>query len=235
MLQLLKKYSSDLFGLFYPHVCLACSSNLLPGEEVICFRCESELPKTAHYNTPGNALMNRFAGRVNIAGAAAMYQFNKGGSVQQLLHQLKYRGRQDVGEYIGKSLGHQLKNPDSVINNIDIVVPVPLHWKKLRKRGYNQCDPLAKGIADTLGVPFSDTALERRHENVSQTGKTRFERWENVAEIFAVAEPEKLEGKHVLLVDDVVTTGATAEACLQTILKINNTKASFAAIAVAVR
>lgn len=235
MLQLLKKYGADLFGLFYPNICLACKTNLLNGEQIICYRCESELPKTGHWNTPSNALINRFAGRVNIEGAAAMFYFNKGGSVQHLLHQLKYAGRQDVGEYIGKGLGHKLKSEGAVISNIDIVVPVPLHFKKLRKRGYNQCDPFAKGIAEILEVPFSDSALERKHENVSQTGKNRFERWENVAEIFAVAEPGKLQGKHVLLVDDVVTTGATAEACLQTILKINNTRASFAAIAVAVR
>jgi ComF family protein len=235
MLGYIKKYFADFISLLYPHVCLSCSAALLGSEEVICFRCENDLPKTNHYNTPDNSLMKRFAGRVPITGAAALYSFNKGSGVQTLLHQLKYNNRQDVGEYIGSRFGHQLKTEASIIKNIDLVVPVPLHWKKLRKRGYNQCDSLAKGIAEALDVPFSSTALERRHENISQTKKNRFERWENVSEIFEVVEPLALEGKHILLVDDVVTTGSTAEACLQTILKINNTRASFAAIAAAVR
>ncbi len=235
MLSQIKKYTADFINLFYPNVCLACSANLLAGEEVICFRCESEMPQTEHWCTPDNALMKRFAGRVKIEGAAALYQFNKGAAVQQLLHQLKYRKRQDVARHIGENLGYKLKDEESVIKKVDIVVPVPLHWKKLRARGYNQCDPLAEGIAGVLEVPWSATAIERRHENVSQTKKNRFERWDNVAEIFAVADASQIEGKHVLLVDDVVTTGATAEACLQTILKFNNTRASFASIAVAIR
>ena len=138
-----------------------------------------------------------------------------------------------MGEYIGKILGNKLNQEDAIIKHIDLIIPVPLHWKKLKSRGYNQCDPFAQGLSETLKVPFTTDAVERVHENISQTKKKRFDRWGNVAEIFSVKDESQLTGKHILLVDDVVTTGATAEACLQTILAIPGTKASFAAIAAA--
>jgi ComF family protein len=229
------EYFSDLFELFYPDVCLSCSEKLLKGEQVICFKCLNELPKTDHWNDIENPMARRFWGRVALQGAGALFQFQKGEHVQHLLHQLKYRNRQDVGEYLGKMLGLMLLQPDPVIKNVDLIVPVPLHWKKQRKRGYNQCDPIAKGISETINIPWSDSALERALENISQTKKNRFDRWANVAEIFAVKDSAQLRGKHILLVDDVMTTGATAEACLQTILSVENTKASFVSIAVALR
>jgi len=229
------EYFSDLFELFYPDICLACSGKLLKGENLICFKCQSELPKSDHWVDPENAMAKRFWGRVDLQGAAALFQFQKGEHVQHLLHQLKYRGRQDVGEYLGQMLGRMLLQPHNVIKHIDLIVPVPLHWKKQRKRGYNQCDPIAKGISATINIPWTDSALERVHENISQTKRNRFDRWANVAEIFAVKDAEQLRGKHILLVDDVMTTGATAEACLQTILTVENTKVSFVSVAVALR
>jgi len=235
MLDIAKEYLTDFFDLLYPNVCLACSQKLLRGEEIICFKCENELPQTNHWNDAENALVIRFWGRVELNGAAALFQFQKGEHIQHLLHQLKYRGRKDVGVYAGRRLGHLLSQQGAVIKDVDLVVPVPLHWKKLKKRGYNQCDPFAKSLAETLSVPWSFDALERIHENVSQTQIRRFDRWGNVSEIFAVSNTSELKNKHVLLVDDVVTTGATAEACLKTIQSVENTKVSFAAIAVALR
>ena len=235
MLNTISEYLTDLFDLFYPHVCLSCSQKLMSGEEVLCFKCESELPQSDHWNNIENPLMKRFWGRVDTQGAATLFQFQKDGNVQHLLHQLKYRKRQDVGKYIGSMFGQLLKQPDSIINHIDLIVPVPLHWKKLKQRGFNQCDPFAQALAETLNIPWSATALERVYENISQTKINRFDRYGNVAEIFSVADSEQLKGKHILLVDDVVTTGATAEACLQTILSVENTKVSFVAIAVALR
>lgn len=231
MFTLTKEYLTDLFDLFYPNVCLACSRKLLKGENVICFRCESELPLTGHYNDPENNLMKRFAGRVQLQGAAALYTFRKGSPVQHLLHQLKYRGKKEVGERLGKILGNKLTHGETIIKNIDLIIPVPLHPKKLKSRGYNQCEPFGQSLSETLRVPFAPHALQRTRENISQTKKKRYDRWQNVAEIFAVTEPAALAGKHILLVDDVVTTGATAEACLQTILAVPGTKVSFAAIA----
>jgi len=230
----LTEYLSDLFELFYPDICLACDEKLLKGEKVICFKCNRELPKTGHWLQADNPMAQRFWGRVHLQGAA-LFQFQKGEHVQHLLHQLKYRGRQDVGEYLGNMLGRQLLQPGCIIKDIDLIVPVPLHWKKQSKRGYNQCDPVAKGISGVTAIPWSDTALVRAHENISQTKKNRFDRWSNVAEIFGVKDPRQLKGKHILLVDDVMTTGATAEACLQTILSIEGIKVSFVAIAVALR
>ena len=235
MLTLVNEYTSDLFGLFYPSICLACSKKLLKGEEIICFRCISEMPQTGYWKDSNNKLMNRFTGRVELQSAVAFFHFKKEGIVQHLLHQLKYRKRKDVGEYLGKMFGAKLKEESDVLQHIDLIVPVPLHWKKLKTRGYNQCDPFAQGLSDTTQIPWSSTALVRQHENISQTKKKRFDRWGNVAEIFAVSDEKQLTGKHILLVDDVVTTGATSEACLQTILKVPETKVSFAAIAAASR
>lgn len=229
-----QEYFTDLFNLFYPNVCLSCSKTLLKGEEVLCFKCENELPQTGYWNQPDNRLAQRFWGRVPLQGCVALFKFHKGGEIQNLLHALKYKGRKEAGEYCGAMLGQYLKQSDSVIQNIDLIVPVPLHWKKEKMRGYNQCEPFAKGLSKALDVPYSLTALERIHENTSQTKKSKFERFENVSQIFGVKDAKQLEGKHVLLVDDVVTTGATAEACLQTILSVPETKVSFAAIATAV-
>lgn len=235
MLALAKEFVDDLLGLFYPNICLACSNKLLKGEKVLCVRCLSEIPYTDHWHQPENRLAQRFWGRLPLYGAAALFHFHQGNAVQHLLHQLKYKGRQDIGELAGKMVGDKLKESGSVIHQIDLIIPVPLHWKKQKIRGYNQCDPFAKGIAEYTGIPWCANALTRNFENISQTKKKRFDRWSNVAEIFSVTDKNLLTDKHILLVDDVVTTGATSEACMQTILKISGTKVSFAAIAAASR
>jgi ComF family protein len=235
MFSLLKEYTADVFDLFFPNICAACSQKLLSAETTICFRCENELPKTDHWQNFDNPLVKRFWGRINLQGASALYHFHKGSEVQHLLHQLKYKGRKDIGEFAGNKVGHQLQHSKSIIPKPDIILSVPLHWKKLKTRGYNQCDPFAQGIAQVLDIPFVSDVLVRIQENISQTKKKRFDRWSNVSQIFAVDKPELLRGKRILLVDDVVTTGATAEACLTTILAVPNTTASFAAIAIASR
>ena len=199
MLRLAKEYASDLFGLFYPSICLACSQKLLKGEEIICFRCIGEMPQTNYWTQPDNKLMKRFQGRVELQSAAAFLFFKKGNAVQHLLHELKYRKRKEVGEYVGKMFGSKLKEENSIVQNIDLIIPVPLHWKKLKLRGYNQCDPFAQGLSDAMNVPWSSTAIERTHENISQTKKKRFDRYGNVAEIFSVCDETQLKGKHILL------------------------------------
>ena len=222
---------SDVFELFYPNVCLACSEKLMKGEAVLCFKCRQELPRSEYWRDAENAMAQRFWGRVDLQGAAALFKFQKDGEVQHLLHQLKYYGRQDVGELMGKMMGSLLLQPGALIKDVDIIVPVPLHPKRLQQRGYNQCDSIVRGISETIHVDWTGDALERVQENISQTGKNRFDRWYNVAEIFAVKEVELLKNKHVLLVDDVMTTGATAEACLQKILAVEGARASFVAVA----
>lgn len=235
MLQFITKRLQEVFGLFYPNICLACSNNLIGNEEVICTGCSSQLPKHDHWMQPDNKLMQRFAGRIEVQAAAAFYKFSKASPVRHLVHELKYGGRQDVGEYIGSMFGRKLKHPDSIFKNVEIIVPVPLHWKKQQTRGYNQCDSFAKGLSEIMQIPWTPDALQRNHENISQTKKKRYDRFGNVEEIFGVKDETLLRGKHVLLVDDVVTTGATSETCMQTILSVPDTKVSFAAIAMAVR
>lgn len=235
MLATLQNLSADFFHLFYPNLCLACRKALFKNEQLLCLRCADDLPATGHFTDPDNQLIKRFAGRVPVKGAAALLHFSKHGPVQQLLHELKYRGQTEVGSYFGGLAAQQLKQAHSVIKVVDLVVPVPLHWKKQRTRGYNQCDSFAQALAEGLGIACTTEALERVHENVSQTKQSRFDRYGNVANIFAIKNPDLLKGKHVLLIDDVFTTGATSEACLNTILQAPGTTVSFVSIAAAVR
>lgn len=234
MFSSVKEYATDFFELFYPVVCAACSQKLLKGEHVICHRCFSNLPATDFWTDNQNTLAKRFWGRVHVQGAAALYKFNKLGHTQHLLHQLKYKGREDVGEYFGKATARMIKQEHCIIRDIDVVVPVPLHWKKEKLRGYNQCDLFARTIATAIQADCITDAIARVHENISQTKKKRFDRWGNVSEIFALRNYHSLQGKHVLLVDDVVTTGATAEACLSKLLTVPDTRVSFVAMAIAV-
>lgn len=230
MLAPVRHLLSDVFNLFYPRVCLTCDNTLHKHEEVVCMHCENSLPLTNHYNDAENELAKRLWGRIEIQGAMGLYDFHKGAQVQQLLHELKYRKRQDAGIYMGKLLGEQLKQNDCIIKKIDVIVPVPLHPKKEKQRGYNQCEPIAKAISETTGWPLASNALTRTVKNTSQTGMNRFERFENVKDIFAVTDAAQLQGKHVLLIDDVVTTGATSESCMRTILSLPDTKVSFVAV-----
>lgn len=235
MLKFIAHRLEEVFGLFYPNICLTCSENLLTNESIVCTRCAGRLPQYNHWHTPNNKLMMRFAGRVDVQAAAAYLQFTRLSPTQHLIHALKYHSRQDVGEYLGRSLAYKLMAPESIFKNIDVIVPVPLHWKKQQTRGYNQCDSFAKGLSEMMQVPWTADALVRNHENVSQTKKKRYDRFGNVEQIFGIKDESLLRGKHVLLVDDVVTTGATSEACMHTILAVPDTKVSFAAIAMAVR
>lgn len=235
MLVTVKSFGGDLFSLFYPNLCIGCRKALLSNEHLLCLRCADDLPVTNHFTDPDNQLIKRFAGRVPVKGAAALLHFSKHGPVQQLLHELKYRGQTEVGTYFGQLAAYQLRQSYSVVPAVDIVVPVPLHWKKQRVRGYNQCDSFAQAIAEGLAIDWTTEALERVHENISQTKQSRFDRYGNVANIFGLKKPELLQGKHVLLVDDVFTTGATSEACLNTILQVPGTMVSFVSIAAAVR
>lgn len=206
MLAPIRTLLTDVFNLFYPKVCLTCDNTLHQHEEVVCLQCERGLPLTGHYRDADNELAKRLWGRVELQGAMGLYDFHKGAQVQQLLQ------------------------ADCIVKNIDVIVPVPLHHKKEKQRGYNQCMPIAEAISVATGWPVAKDALTRTVKNTSQTGMNRFERFENVKDIFAVKDATQLQGKHVLLVDDVVTTGATSESCIRTILNVPNTKVSFVAV-----
>jgi len=219
---------SHFFNLLFPQVCVACGDALQKNEEYICLKCLYHLPKTNFHNISENEMEQRFWGKAPIERATAFFHFNKESSVQKILHQLKYKGNKEIGELFGKQLGIELNYQD-----VDVIVPVPLHAKKLRKRGYNQSEWIAKGIAQKWNKPLDVDNLYRAIENPTQTKKGLYERWENVNDIFKLKNSAAFQNKHVLLVDDVMTTGATIEACAKAILQSENAKVSVVTLAIA--
>jgi ComF family protein len=228
----LKELFDDLFSLFFPNLCLGCGQPLIRGEETICMLCHFHLPKTYFHNDPDNVLNRVFWGRVNIEAVAAFVFFQKGSTVQHLLHQLKYRNKPEIGFRIGKWYGQELIYSD-LFRDVELVIPVPLHPNKLRNRGYNQSRMFAEGLVSVMQADLEDRCLYRKVDSKTQTRKARYSRWENVENIFAVRNPEKIRGKHILLVDDVITTGATLEACARALLGVPGVRVSIATIAYA--
>ena len=211
---------------------MACNQCLYDSESCICTFCRYHLPQTNYHLQKDNPIIRNFWGRVNVHAASSCYYFNKGGKVQRLLHRLKYEGCEDIGKEIGNLYGNKLKESD-LFNDIDIVIPVPLHPKKMKKRGYNQSELFGDGIASSMQIKLETKIIKRVAETSSQTKKSRFERWVNVSDYFRVTDPLLLKNKHLLLVDDVITTGATLEACIQSILNVVDAKISVATIACA--
>jgi len=222
----------DFLSLFYPSLCAGCQTALVRGEEVICLECMADLPKTGYEKISDNPVAQLFWGRAEIYLATSFCSFDKGGIMQHLMHQLKYKGSSMVGEKLGQLFGTVLMQA-APYREIELLVPVPLHPRRERSRGYNQSAVIAKGMSETLGIPLNTGNLVRNHYSNTQTSKGRFERWENVKELFGVKNPDLFEGKHLLLIDDVVTTGSTLEACAQVLLKIPGTRVSIATLACA--
>lgn len=222
----------DFFSLVFPKICAACGNSLWKNEKVICTYCDFHLPRTHFHLERDNPVSRIFWGRVCIESAAAFYYFNKGNRVQQLIHQLKYKGRRDIGIFLGEQYGYHLKN-SQFFETVNLLIPVPLHKKKLMQRGYNQSEQFAIGLGNSMKIAMDPYSLYRTKATETQTKKSRFRRWQNVADLFAVKDPEKLAGMHILLVDDVITTGATVEACVQALYLIPSARISVASIAVA--
>lgn len=211
---------SSFFNLIYPKLCAACNKSLLKDEKHICFACQFSLPKTNYHQHKNNDVSKLFWGRVPIETAAAFYKFSKKNKVQHLLHQLKYKDNKEVGNFVGKLYGYELKNSVH-FQDIDFIIPVPLHPKKLKIRGYNQSEWIAIGLSESMNIPLNTTDLYRTEHSQSQTKKGRYSRWENVGSIFAVKNETALRDKSILLVDDVITTGATLEACTVPLQALN--------------
>jgi len=228
------RYIDDLVSVFYPRTCMACGNTLFRHEETLCTYCLFHLPKTNFHKDHDNPVIRIFWGRVNLTSAAAYYHFGKGGKVQHLIHQLKYKGHKEIGIYVGKLYGAELHEEEKY-SDIDTVIPVPLHRSKLRIRGYNQSEQFAMGLCSSMPAVLDVHALYRKFASETQTKKSRFNRWENVKEIFVLNDEKKLNGKHVLLVDDVITTGATIESCAAILLKVPGVKVSVVALACAIK
>jgi ComF family protein len=202
------------------------------NEDVLCTRCLYQLPQTHSHLEKGNSVERVFWGRFPVSSACARYYFRRETKVQHLLHQFKYKKAPEIGTYIGRIYGAELRKAP-LFQSVDIIIPVPLHKTKLAKRGYNQAGVFAQGLSLGMRVPVDEHSLVRVYASESQTRKTRIRRWENVKTIFQITDTQALRGKHILLVDDVVTTGATIEACARKLLEIKDVKISVAAIAVA--
>jgi ComF family protein len=222
----------DFLSLFFPVTCASCGKSLFQNEDSICTHCHYHLPKTSFHLLNDNPVAKIFWGRVNIEAATAFFTFSKGSKVQHLIHQLKYKGQEQIGFSLGKWYGKELVK-SLAYQTVDVIIPVPLHKKKLRKRGYNQSECFARGLACSMHSPVDSGVLFRSASSETQTKKSRFIRWKNVETIFYTKNEWHLRDKHILLVDDVVTTGATLEACAQVLSKIEGVKVSIATIAFA--
>ena len=229
----IKDLGHGLSHLLYPRLCEGCSKPLLQEEEVLCLNCNVfNLPRTAYHHIPENETAMRFVGRVPIVKATSFAYFTTDGLLQHLLHQLKYKERKEIGVFLGKQLGYDLKQLDWQ-KGIDFIVPVPLHPEKEAARGYNQTELLAQGLGNALELPIITDLLYRTRNTESQTQKSREERISNMQDAFEVKNIEKYTGKHILLIDDVLTTGATLEASAAALLTIPQTLVSIATIGVA--
>lgn len=226
-------FLNALTHLFYPHLCEGCSKPLVPGEKVLCISCTTQLPETGYHHIPGNETEMRFAGRIPFIHASSYAWFTHDGLLQHLIHGLKYKGKKETGIWLGRRFGSELKATDWVAS-VDLIIPVPLHPAKQAKRGYNQSMCIAEGLSATLNIPASDKILLRIKDTESQTSKTRSERVNNMEGAFKIAENAQLADKHILICDDVLTTGATLEACALTLLKQESIKISIATVGIAV-
>ncbi|RYF25050.1 MAG: ComF family protein [Flavobacteriales bacterium] len=227
-----KRLATDIIGLLFPELCNACGTHLYYGEKEICTKCLYDLPYTDYHKHHENRVAKQLWGRIPLNAAMAMLYFKKGTKVQNLMHALKYKGKTDVGVKFGNLLGERLQISD-VYKEIDWIMPVPLHPAKEKARGYNQSEFIAQGIAEVINAEVSKNHLIRNKITESQTKKSRYTRFENMQAVFTVNKTEELSNKHVLLIDDVITTGATLEACGNALLQTNINKLSIAAVAFA--
>jgi ComF family protein len=224
------KWLHDLTSLVYPRVCSGCGNSLFRHEEWICNRCYTTLPKTNFHASATNPVQKIFYGRADVRLASSFLFFQKKSNVQKMLHALKYRSRPEIGHLLGKWYGADLKE-NGAFKDCTCIVPVPLHDKRRRKRGYNQSEHFARGLAEELDIPVRSDLLFKTHFTESQTYKTREERCENTLNSFDTRNDGNLRGQHVLLVDDVITTGATTEACVLQLQKSPEVTVSVASIA----
>lgn len=222
----------SIVNLFFPKVCYACHNLLNDNIDTICLDCRHDLPVTNFHFDDNDAVKKVLYGRAEVENGTSLFRFEKKGNVQRLIHNLKYKEHEHIGFVLGNWLGGELKTLDAY-KNIDAVIPVPLHKNKLKKRGYNQVALFGQQIAQVLNADYLEDVLVKITNTKSQTTKARFTRWNNNEELFALKNMEAIDNKHILLVDDIITTGATLEACIGVLNQLKNVKISIATMAIA--
>jgi len=223
---------SILLNFFYPRTCISCGKVLFSHELFLCLHCLNNLPETQYHEFEDSPLSLLFRGRVQVENVGAFLFYKKGNQVQKILHYLKYHGGKEIGSFLANIYGTQLRQHEKW-KTIDMIIPIPLHKKKERKRGYNQSEWIAKGLGDGMKIPFHTNILIRSEFTETQTKKNRFHRWENVKEVFQLTEQDALKNKHILICDDVLTTGATIEAAINKLEVVSSVKISVATLATA--
>jgi ComF family protein len=223
----------DFISLLFPKLCYACGNHLLRNENLICTECYIVIPRTNYHIKEENPVAQLFWGRCLIEKAAVFSFYNKGSRIRNLIHNLKYKGIKEIGYELGRIYALSLKS-SGFTNDFDLIIPVPLHPLRKRIRGFNQSETISSGIADVTGLPIDTISLIRKSVSATQTRRSRYERWTNVEGIFQVTDPEIIRGRHILLVDDVITTGSTIESCANELLKVEGVKVSVVALAFAV-
>ncbi len=231
-MKMLTRITNALLHIVYPHLCAGCETDILPNESQLCVSCLHHLPITHFEKHINNPVEKMLSGRIRFQNATAQMYFSKHTALQKIMHQFKYKGNQELGKQLGLLMGHQLLQSGRFVH-LDALVPLPLHSSKERERGYNQAEVLCNGIAEVLKVSVVTDAIQRRLNTESQTRKNREQRWQNMEDKFSLTNETKLANKQVLLVDDVITTGATLEACAKTLSNISGITINVAALCVA--
>jgi ComF family protein len=232
-MHLLNDIGHSLKHLFFPHICKSCFAEIAQQDQYICARCLEELPFTGFIKMDVNPVEKIFFGRVPIEAATSLFYFTSTSIVQKLIHQIKYKGQQQLAVYLGKMMGREI-NSSLKFTGLDLVVPLPLFKSREKQRGYNQAALLAKGISETTNLPLAENALKRIKASPTQTRKSRAERWQNVEGLFTVSG-NLGENRNILLVDDVITTGATLDACASALLEVKDTRVSIITLAYAMQ
>ena len=230
----LRNTMDDFLHIFFPHVCSGCGNDIIGKNAVLCIQCLEKLPVTNFHFHRENQVEKVFRGRIPVEAASSFLYFSKDSLVQRLLHQIKYKGNHELGYVLGRMMGEELKKSDR-FQMVDVLLPLPLHASKEKERGYNQAMVLCAGISHAMNLPVCSNAVRKVQYTETQTHKNRIERWQNMEAMFELVNREEIQHKHVLLVDDVITTGATLEACGHELLQAANLRLSIATLAYAVK